>query len=1042
MLLLTVFAAFKLYDLLPAGAAFALSVVLVAGAGVLAVLQNAMALAVLGDPRRLPRADLAVDRQRQPRRAVRVLRGAQRGDLRDRLVAAVARAEPARLRLHLRHRHAVGRAGVPRRRSSPRTEPFLLLFFAFYLLIPILYARRQPAEPTRPGRRLPGVRHAAGRVLAAGRPAAWQSRRQRACRWRSCALGLARAVRGAGVAGCIQRERYRRARRCRMRCSRSGFATLAVPLALSARATAACSRWKARRWPGWACASSGWLPQLVGPACCSLAGRRVRCCVRRGPLACPGTAPSRTRTFMGALLIALAGLRQRVGVSPRRTDAAVRAAYYLWGLAWWLRQSRVNEIESLRRTIARADLLLARLRRGHRLARGGSASSPSGAALASTDAGAIRRRVPLALRADGSRTRIPSRDYGGWAWLVFAVLGLRSLRCLRAGEDRLAAWAQFAVVAGVAAALSSARAVRGWSTRCELGAGLGRGGRSRCRGCWWRRWRSGAGSGWRRRWRERFDGMAHAAAGLFLLRSRWGGGLRCSWPGGSGPLPWCRCSIRWISRSSRSLALLCALAVRRSTAPEWLRALRIFADGRSPASRWSPSITLRAVHHWGGVAWDGGLVSHQPCADQPDRGVERARRDRLGASARAAASASVAGRCGADGRGAGRSWCWSIASTWATCSGIGSFIAYGLLCTVVGYFAPAPPRAQPSEATGMKRLTSADRIAARARRRAGARGLRAAMVDRVAGGGCGRVSRRTRCGCVSRDRHAVVARRGRRRCARQAGGRGCVRAGCTAGVAAALRFGAVVPRAHAARRGRWQPVAHRATRHDRPHPVDRSAGHERQRCACSACVPARSESLARWRGSAGLRFPRRRRRAGRLPRRNQRRPAGVAHLASAPAVPRSAAIGQSPCEERRAARHVGEVRAPGATRRRSLRVQRRACAHRRARERAHVGMGNGARTRSARPRQGGVRIRIAGAFPGRTGRCDRRRQCGRRMAAGESRRRRCAVDMARGPVGGLPRRGARWRDDVGARVDRWRARARSPLAARCANRARLRRRRR
>ena len=25
--------------------------------------------------------------------------------------------------------------------------------------------------------------------------------------------------------------------------------------------------------------------------------------------------------------------------------------------------------------------------------------------------------------------------------------------------------------------------------------------------------------------------------------------------------------------------------------------------------------------------------------------------------------------------------------------GIGSFIAYGLLCTLVGYFAPAPPRA-------------------------------------------------------------------------------------------------------------------------------------------------------------------------------------------------------------------------------------------------------------------------------------------------------------------------------------------------------------
>lgn len=29
--------------------------------------------------------------------------------------------------------------------------------------------------------------------------------------------------------------------------------------------------------------------------------------------------------------------------------------------------------------------------------------------------------------------------------------------------------------------------------------------------------------------------------------------------------------------------------------------------------------------------------------------------------------------------------------------GIGSFMAYGLLCTVVGYLAPAPPRAVPTE---------------------------------------------------------------------------------------------------------------------------------------------------------------------------------------------------------------------------------------------------------------------------------------------------------------------------------------------------------
>lgn len=35
--------------------------------------------------------------------------------------------------------------------------------------------------------------------------------------------------------------------------------------------------------------------------------------------------------------------------------------------------------------------------------------------------------------------------------------------------------------------------------------------------------------------------------------------------------------------------------------------------------------------------------------------------------------------------------------------GIGSFIAYGLLCTVVGFFAPAPPRTttpEPTQETG------------------------------------------------------------------------------------------------------------------------------------------------------------------------------------------------------------------------------------------------------------------------------------------------------------------------------------------------------
>ncbi|WP_204128607.1 DUF2339 domain-containing protein, partial [Pseudomonas ogarae] len=44
----TIFAAFKRYDLMPAAPAFVLSVLLIAGMGVLAVVQNSRTLAVLG----------------------------------------------------------------------------------------------------------------------------------------------------------------------------------------------------------------------------------------------------------------------------------------------------------------------------------------------------------------------------------------------------------------------------------------------------------------------------------------------------------------------------------------------------------------------------------------------------------------------------------------------------------------------------------------------------------------------------------------------------------------------------------------------------------------------------------------------------------------------------------------------------------------------------------------------------------------------------------------------------------------------------------
>ncbi len=112
VLILTVFAAYRLYALLPAGFAFALLVVIVAGGAMLAVLQDATRARGPRDRRRLPRADPHLDRQRQSRRAVRLLRRAQCGGLRDRLDSAVARAQSDRLRVHIRHRHVLGLAVV------------------------------------------------------------------------------------------------------------------------------------------------------------------------------------------------------------------------------------------------------------------------------------------------------------------------------------------------------------------------------------------------------------------------------------------------------------------------------------------------------------------------------------------------------------------------------------------------------------------------------------------------------------------------------------------------------------------------------------------------------------------------------------------------------------------------------------------------------------------------------------------------------------------------------------------------------------------
>ncbi len=134
---------------MPPGAAFALMLVLVAGTGVLAVLQDALALAVLGIVAGF---------------AAPILISTGSGNhvvlfsyyaLLNFAIFAIAWKKPWRVLnlLGFAFTWIIGTAwGVLRYEPTllSSTEPFLVIFFAIYLAIPILYAwRRGEREPAR-----------------------------------------------------------------------------------------------------------------------------------------------------------------------------------------------------------------------------------------------------------------------------------------------------------------------------------------------------------------------------------------------------------------------------------------------------------------------------------------------------------------------------------------------------------------------------------------------------------------------------------------------------------------------------------------------------------------------------------------------------------------------------------------------------------------------------------------------------------------------------------------------------------------------------
>ena len=678
VLLLTVFAAFKLYGVIEPGPAFALSVLLVAGMGLLAVLQDAKALAVFA-----LLAGFLAPLWLSTGSGNHVALFSYYALLNAAIVAiAWFRAWRILNLLGFLFTFGIGSlwgasAYTPEKFAS--TQPFLLLFFAFYLVVPILFARRQPA----------GRRDLVDGCLVFGTPLvaftlqaglmdglfADGSRMPLAL----CALGLALLY--AALAWVLLRRAGYRVLGQSHAILAVGFATLAVPLALSARATASVFALEGAGLVWLGLRQGRGLPVFTGSALQLVAA----CALLLGAVddAAGDARLLLNPTAMAALLVALAGLAS--AWAARLHGATMRAgAFYLWGLLWWCGNG-VHEIDRFVEPVARADWLLVFAMATAWLAAEVHRLSPAHA-LAWTVAGGFAMALPLALAQHAAHSHPFGGDYGLMAWVAFALLGLRSLACLRGDASRLASLAQFAW--WLAWAMAVSLWAGWWSSHADLAQG----------------WHLALGVApwlvlvalalWRWRWLAIPRGALADGARAPLLcvafavvALDWLLALRQAAP--SAPLPWL--PLLNPAELVHSLALLLAAAWLWSPwAPQALRPLRMAVVAAVGFVLLSVS-TLRGVHHWGGVAWEPGLLSSSL------------------AQTSLTVTWSVLGVIGwITGSRRGRRGLWLAGALLmgvvlaklllvdrqhlGGMLGIVSFIAYGVLCTIVGYLAPAPPR--------------------------------------------------------------------------------------------------------------------------------------------------------------------------------------------------------------------------------------------------------------------------------------------------------------------------------------------------------------
>ena len=671
VLLLVVFAAFKVFGLLPAGAAFALSIVLVAGAGVLAVLQDAKALAVFA-----LLAGFLAPIWLSTGGGSHVALFSYYAVL-NAAIVGIAWRKAWRLLNLLGFAFTFGIGTIwgaldyaPEK--YPGTQPFLALFFLFYLAIPLLFARRQP----------PGRRDAIDGCLLFGVPLVAFSLQAGLLEGERmplafCALGLGALY--AALAWWLRQRRDYGVLVQAYAILAVGFATLAVPLALSAQATASVFALEGAGLAWLGLRRQRRLPQFAG------AGLQFAAAVAFA-IGLDGMAPNATMFanagFMGALLIALAGFASAWAYrDAARSDIA--GPYYGWALLWWLGNG-VHEIDAFLADRVVPDALLAFAALTGWLA-AEAHRRRTARALAWTTLAALAAAIPLALWQSAAHQQ-PFAGYGGWAWLVYVALGLRGLLCLRDSDDKtMAPVAQFVtwLVWPLAASL-----LLGWLPG-RFGA-MGEGWRIALVALPWLATAALALLRWPwvakplgalfDGWRERLLTVVFALLALWWL-------VALFQAGAAAPLPWLPLlnPLELAQLAALALALRWQLGDGRTLPPPRIVLLAALAFA------WVTALVLRAVHHWGGEPWGDDLLSTSL------------------AQTSLTVTWSVLGVIGwVVGSKRGQRMLWLAGAVLmgvvlaklvlvdrqhlGNLLGIGSFIAYGLLCTVVGYFAPAPPK--------------------------------------------------------------------------------------------------------------------------------------------------------------------------------------------------------------------------------------------------------------------------------------------------------------------------------------------------------------